>query len=91
MQRQADTYNMKLPHTYLEIYTHTVATKLLTVGQGEGSLKSTVSLLLGLERIREDGVTNTLQGRGGEGMLSVLANSLRMSLGISLVPRPPPF
>ena len=77
--------------TYLEIYTHTVATKLLTVGQGEGSLKSTVSLLLALERIREDGVTNTLQGRGGEGMLSVLANSLRMSFGISLVPRPPPF
>ena len=41
--------------------------KLLTVGQGEGSLKSIVSLLLGLERIREDGVTNTLQGRGERG------------------------
>ena len=41
-----------------------VTTKLLTVVQGEGSLKSTVSLLLGLERVREDGVTDTLQGRG---------------------------
>ena len=68
MQRQADTYNAKCPHTDLETYTHTVTTscQLLTVGQGEGSLKSTVSLLLGLERIREDGVTNTLQGREGE-------------------------
>ena len=41
-----------------------LTTKLLTVVQGEGSLKSTVSLLLGLERVREDGVTDTLQGRG---------------------------
>lgn len=41
-----------------------LTTKLLTVVQGERSLKSTVSLLLGLERVREDGVTDTLQGRG---------------------------